>query len=230
MPFDPMPASVRPVESKVGARGEQTIDLDQILHGAHFGGEHDLVGREPKLNRPLGADQSRLPSPLASRAASLGSGSFAFSSIRRVSRSWSRLPQFTPMRTGLSYLDCDLDDRRKLPVALGLEADIAGIDAVFGERLRASGMLGEQRVAVIMKVADERHVEPTRIEPLADMRHRGGGLIPVHGDAHEFGAGAGKGGDLRHGGIDMGGVGVGHGLHHDGRGPADNNATNVDRH
>ena len=58
-------------------------------------------------------------------------------------------------------------------------------------------MLGEQRVAVIMKVADERHVDAARVEPFADVGHRGGGLIPVHGDAHELGACAGKGGDLR---------------------------------
>ena len=30
-----------------------------------------------------------------------------FSSIMRVSRSWSRLPQFTPMRTGLPYLQAN---------------------------------------------------------------------------------------------------------------------------
>ncbi|MCY1224854.1 hypothetical protein D9M72_370310 [compost metagenome] len=31
-----------------------------------------------------------------------GSARDAFSSMMRASRSWSRLPQFTPMRTGLS--------------------------------------------------------------------------------------------------------------------------------
>ena len=69
------------------------------------------------------------------------------------------------MRTGLSLRDGDLDDGRELPVALVLEADIAGIDAVFGERLGASRMLGEQRVAVIVEVADERHVDAACIEP-----------------------------------------------------------------
>ena len=36
--------------------------------------------------------------------ASMGDGAAAFSSISRVSSSWSRLPQLTPMRTGLAYL------------------------------------------------------------------------------------------------------------------------------
>ena len=34
---------------------------------------------------------------------SCGSASLAFSSISSVSSSWSRLPQLTPMRTGLAY-------------------------------------------------------------------------------------------------------------------------------
>ncbi len=48
--------------------------------------------------------ESRAERTTASRitsAASSGSGRPAFSSIRRASSAWSRLPQFTPMRTGL---------------------------------------------------------------------------------------------------------------------------------
>ena len=37
---------------------------------------------------------------------------------------------------------------------------------------------------------------PMPVEPLADMRHGGGGLVAVDGDAHEFRAGAGKRRDL----------------------------------
>ena len=83
----------------------------------------------------LSSADCTIASCITSRA-SFGSGSVAFSSISRVSRSWSRLPQFTPMRTGLPFCERDLDDLGELPVALVLEADIAGIDAVFGERLR----------------------------------------------------------------------------------------------
>ena len=123
----------------------------------------------------------------------------------------------------------DLDDGRELPVALVLEADIAGIDAVFGESFGASRIFGEQSVAVIVEVADERHVDAAGIELVADMRDGGSGLVAVDGDAHELGAGAGKGCDLGHGGIDVGGVGIGHGLHHDWRRSADNDTTNIDR-
>ena len=61
------------------------------------------------------------------------------------------------MRTGLPYLIASLDDLRELRIALVLEADIAGIDAVFVERLGAGGMIGEQLVADVMEVADHRH-------------------------------------------------------------------------
>ena len=60
-------------------------------------------------------------------------------------------------------------------------------------------MLGEQCVAVIVEVADQRHVDAARVELVADMRHGGGGLVAVHRDAHELGAGAGKRRDLGHG-------------------------------
>jgi hypothetical protein len=75
-------------------------------------------------------------------------------------------------------------------VLLVLEADIAGIDAVLVERLGAGRMIGEQLVADVVEVADQRHVDAALGEPLADMRHGGGGLVAVDGDAHELGAGA----------------------------------------
>ena len=59
----------------------------------------------------------------------------------------------------LVVLDRHLDDLGELRVALVLEADIAGIDAVFVERLGAAGVIGQQRVAVVVEVADERHVD-----------------------------------------------------------------------
>ena len=111
---------------------------------------------------------------------------------------------------GFAVAKREVDDRRELLVALVLEPDIAGIDTVFGERLGAGRMLGKQRVAIIVEVADERHVDATRIQPLADMGHRCGGLGAVHGDAHELRARAGERGQLRHRRLDIGGVGIGH--------------------
>ena len=70
--------------------------------------------------------------------ASHGSARLAFSSISAASSSWSRLPQLTPMRTGLSCAQRRLDHLRELAVALVALADVAGVDAVLRQRLRAS--------------------------------------------------------------------------------------------
>ena len=177
----------------------------------------------------LSSADCTIASCITSRA-SLGSGRRAFSSISRVSRSWSRLPQFTPMRTGLPLLRGDLDDLGELPVALVLEADIAGIDAVFGESFGASRILGEQRVAVIVEVADQRRVHAQDVEPLADVRHGRRGLGAVDGDAHELGAGARQRRDLGGRRLDIGRVGIGHRLDDDGRIAAERDGSRYGRY
>ena len=59
------------------------------------------------------------------------------------------------MRTGLPAAQRRLDDGRELAVLLVLEADVAGIDAVLVERLGAGRIVGQQRVAVVVEVADD---------------------------------------------------------------------------
>ncbi len=54
------------------------------------------------------------------------------------------------------------------------EADIAGIDAVLGQRLGAAGIVGEQLVAVVVEVADQRHVDAQPIEAARWMLRHGG--------------------------------------------------------
>ena len=73
-------------------------------------------------------------------------------------------------------------------------------------------MVGEQLVADIVEVADQRHVDAEPLEPLADLRDGGGALVAVDGDAHDLGAGAVQRGDLRDRLVDVGRVGVGHRL------------------
>ena len=121
-----------------------------------------------------------------------------------------------------------LDDVGELAVALGLEADIAGIDAVFVERLGAGRMVGQQLVADVMEVADQRRGDAALAQVVADMRHGGGGLVAIHGDAHQFRAGARQRRNLRDGALDIGGVGVGHRLHDDRRAAADGDIADHD--
>ncbi len=79
-------------------------------------------------------------------------------------------------------------------------------------------------MAVVVEVADERRHDAALRQAVADVRHGLGRLVAIDGDADELGAGAGEGRDLRHRPVDVGGVGVGHRLHDDGRAAADRHA------
>ena len=159
-----------------------------------------MSGAEPKLDGALGAQERGLGDRLMHH----GAGVFRRGQLRVLVHEAGEeiLVEAAPVHADAHRLvvpDGDVDDGRELPVALVLEADIAGIDAVFGESLRAGRMLGEQRVAVIVEVADQRHVDAACVELVADMRHGGGSFVAIHRDAHELRAGAGKRRDLCHG-------------------------------
>ena len=81
-----------------------------------------------------------------------------------------------------------------------------------------------------MKIADQRDVDLHLVELLADQRHGGGRFRPVDRDAHQFGAGACQLLDLNGGADDVGGIGVGHRLHHDRRVAADPDLARAVRH
>src|SRR6185503_20894316 len=125
-------------------------------------------------------------------------------------------------------LDGALDHGGELLVAPGAAADVAGVDAVLGERLRARRVLREQLVPVEMEVADQRHAAADRVEPIADAGHGRRRLGRVHGDAHQLRAGARQLLDLARGGLRVLGVGIGHRLHDDRRAAADGYASHPD--
>ncbi len=125
---------------------------------------------------------------------------------------------------GLGVGEGDLDDGAEVLVAV-LGADVAGVDAVLGERGGAVGILGEQQVAVVVEIADDWDVDLAH-----DVRHGARGVFGVDGDAHQLGAGLVEGADLRRRRGGVGGIGVGHGLDDDGVGRAHLNAAHVHRH
>ena len=89
-------------------------------------------------------------------------------------------------------------------------------------------MIGKQLVADVMEIADQRHVHAEPQQPFADLRHGGGALIAIDGDAHELRARFIECGNLGDGRIDIGRVGIGHGLHDDRRPAADDHAADID--
>ena len=79
-----------------------------------------------------------MASMVTSRA-SLGSSSFEFSSIRRVSSAWSSDPQFTPMRTGLSFSMATSIMVRKLSSSFLPIETLPGLMRYFASALAQSG-------------------------------------------------------------------------------------------
>ena len=152
-------------------------------------------------------------------------GARAFSSIMRASRSWSRLPQLTPMRTGLSYwqatsIICANLSSCLLP-APAPDPTLPGLMRYFDSASAQSGNSRQQLVAVVMEVADERHVDAHAIELLADRRHLARRFRRIDRDPHQFRTGLRQFLDLDGRADRVGGIGVGHRLHDDGRVAAD---------
>jgi len=106
-------------------------------------------------------------------------------------------------------------------------ADVTRVDAELGQRARASLVLSEQLVSVEMKITDDGNLTIELGELLDDMRHRARGSVIVDGDADQFRAGIMQQFDLRHGRGDIGGIGIGHRLHHYGSAAAHADAGNV---
>ena len=91
---------------------------------------------------------------------------------------------------------------RKLSSFLLPDADVPGIDSILGQRARASGILRQQQVPVVVEIADDRNADPS-LSSLRRSRERGGCFIVVYRHANQFGAGSGKSGHLFHGRRDI---------------------------
>ena len=213
------------------AVGEILIDRDHVLNGGDLGREDDLVGAHAELLGAGGGIEDAADQRLAGHRAG----------VERV-----RAPRILVHHRGehfaverapiaadadrLVVLQRRLDDLGELLVLLLLEADIARIDAVFRQRLGAGRMIGQQFVADVMEVADERHVDAHPVELFADVGNGSGRFVAVDGDADELRAGAGKIGDLFDGAVDVGRVGIRHRLD-DNRGTAaDHDIADPNRH
>jgi hypothetical protein len=125
------------------------------------------------------------------------------------------------MRTGLSVVDRALDHDCELRVVPGALPHIAGVYPVLRERAGAIREVGQELVAVVVEVADQRHLARHRVEPVADDRHRGRCFSGVDGDADQLRSRVGEGFDLRDRRRDVRGVGIGHRLDDDGGAAAD---------
>ena len=77
---------------------------------------------------------------------------------------------------GLAVIAGDSADRGELFVAALAGADVAGIDAVLVESASAVGIFGQQDVAVVVEIADERSFAAGVEHALLDFGDSGGGF------------------------------------------------------
>ena len=98
---------------------------------------------------------------------------------------------------------------------LSLKPTLPGLMRYLASAAAQAGCSLQQRVTVVVEIADQRRVHAEDIEPLADVRHGGRGLGTIDGDAHQLGAGARERSDLSGRRLDIGRVGIGHRLDDD---------------
>jgi hypothetical protein len=147
---------------------------DQVLDVRDLAREDDVVARQSQRFGELGAANrgahERLAHHVERRPSGLGDR--AFSSIRFASRSWSRLPPVDADAHRLAVVDCPLDHHGELRIVPGALADVAGIDAVLGERAGRSREVGQKLVPVEVEVPDQRHLAVHRVEAARGSRGR----------------------------------------------------------
>ncbi len=211
------------------ATGQLAIDADQVLHATELAGDDDAIGGKAQFLGARRVVQCRGDECLVhdtARVPRLGPAGVVVHHARQ-----QILIEAAPVHTDADRLVVaagQLDHLRELAVTALALADIAGVDAVFVQRFRASRIAGQQLVAVEVEIADQGHVEAHAVQPFADPGHRGRRLDRVDRDAHQLRAGAMELRHLNGGGDLVGGVGVGHRLHGDGRAAADRHVANAD--
>ena len=113
-------------------------------------------------------------------------------------------------------------------VILLADGGVAGIDTVLGQRPGRRGILLQQQVPVVMKVADDGDADTALVEALDDVGHSGRGFLIVDRDANNLGAGQGQGFYLLDGGGDVRRICVGHRLHNNGDFPSHSDLADPD--
>ena len=182
--------------------------------------------RSPRPARPS-ASPTRASRRSSRRARRAARRRRALASISSVRMAWSSEPQFTPMRTGLSLSMATLTIVAKCS-SWRFPPTLPGLIRYLASERGHLRVLDQELVAVVVEVADDRHVHAEAAD-LADHLGDGrGGLLGVDRDAHELRAGVREPGDLDRGPVGVGRVGVGHRLDDDGMGAADEHPADVD--
>ncbi|MCG3775837.1 MAG: hypothetical protein JW395_2683 [Nitrospira sp.] len=217
------------VQGLAGLGGEFLVELDEVTGGAGLYGNDDLVGTQAALDGKGGGfergDDHALVHDFVSAFAQVAVGVLLhlFHDQLAVERA-----HVHPDAHGLVVVHRHLADGGKLLVALFALAHVAGVDAVFVERLGATRHLGEQAMAVVVEVANDGGRDPGVAHARYNLGHALRRARRVHGNAHQLGPGLGQLDALRGGRERVLRVGVGHRLHHHRRAAAHLHPTHHD--
>ena len=214
----------------IAARGQIAIHLDQILHARHLARQDDAVARQAEFFGARGGIQRG------------GDQRIAHDLFRRMRlRPFGVLVHHARQQFLIQTAPVDADAHRlavtrgrfdqggELFVLLGAAPDVARVDAQLGERFGAFRHGLDQAVAVEMKVADQRHAAAQRIEFLAESRgtaRAASSVLTVSRTNSEPACQSACTWATRAG--DIGGIGIGHRLHHHRRTAADRHMADQD--
>ncbi len=203
------------MKSVIALRRHRTIRVDQILHAAYLRAEDDALARQTVTLRGFGRKQSACHDGIQrhlSRVLRFGKAVVLIHHPRE-----KRAVKGAPIDADanrLAVLDGRLDHGAEIVVVFLADIDVARIDAVLGQRAGAGGILLQQKVAVVVEVADDRHAHAEHVQRVDNLRDGSRGRVGVHGDAYQLRPGARQRHDLIYGGCDVGRIRVGHGLDH----------------
>ena len=214
------------VQRIVAAGGEGAVDVNQALRAGDLGAQNDPVVRQSVFLGHLGGAQRALDDRLLGDF--LGFERLGAAGVLVHHPSQQSLVQGSPVDAdahGLVVLDGNTNHGAEIVVVLLADVDIAGIDAVLGEKPGAVGKLGQQQMAVVVEIADDGNGNALRFESPEDIGQGGGGGFRVDRDTDELRSRASERRNLPDGRGGVRRVRVGHGLNDDRMRSADQHAS-----
>jgi hypothetical protein len=110
-------------------------------------------------------------------------------------------------------LNGHFDHGPEIVIGLSTDVHVSWIDAVFGQRAGAIGILLEKNVAVIVEIADDGHADAELLERIDDFRKRCRRVFGIDRHADQLRAGLRQRHHLIDRGRNIGRIGIGHGLY-----------------
>ena len=205
------------------------VNSNQVLHGTNFATQNNLVAPQPQrfgLGSALkGRNYQRFTHHSIGFLRRILSGIFVHHARDQF---WIQRSPVHADAHRLVKFDGSLNHCPKLVIALAALADVTRIDTQFRQGNSAVRHLGQQLVTIKMKITSKGNIDAHRVELRANLRHRARGFQCVNSDSHDFRSSTRKRCHLRDRGSDIFGIGIGHGLHHDGRITPNEDVANFD--